>query len=164
MQDHPEVSQDSLGDLNVRGLWQTCLRLAVRAAHDPRFPLQSRFHNELARAELDGRLPEFYALGIQGIFAMPEASEVAEDYFGMAELVVASPIERAVVARWRNIYEAFKIEQRRSASQRQLSDSSVERIDDEELAAFENDLLAMLRRAGVLDAQASRDGGRFRAA
>jgi hypothetical protein len=56
------------------------------------------FQEELARAEIDGEISEFYALTFQALLAVVEGSELARDYFEMAEAVAASPYERAVIA------------------------------------------------------------------
>jgi hypothetical protein len=56
------------------------------------------YRSELAHAEVDGELSEFYALSYQAILAMAERSEFARDYLEMAEAAAASPYELVVVA------------------------------------------------------------------
>lgn len=63
------------------------------------------FRHELARAELDGEISEFYALSFQAVLAMAEDSEHAADYLEMAEAVASSPYEQAIIAEDRAAYD-----------------------------------------------------------
>lgn len=65
----------------------------------------AEFRHELARAELDGEISEFYALSFQAVLAMAEGSELAADYLEMAEAVASSPYEHAIIAEDRAAYD-----------------------------------------------------------
>jgi hypothetical protein len=66
------------------------------------------FRDELARAELSGRISEFHALNFHAILAALEGSETAADYLDMAEVVASSPYELAVIAENRSAHELLQ--------------------------------------------------------
>jgi hypothetical protein len=74
----------------------------LHATADPRY---EELRAELARAEIDGELPELHALCLHAMLAMAEGSALASDYLEMAEAVASSPYERAVIAEHRATYE-----------------------------------------------------------
>lgn len=66
------------------------------------------FRDELARAEIFGEIPEFYALNLQAVLAMTEGSEFANEYLEMAEAVASTPYELAVIAESRAAYDLLQ--------------------------------------------------------
>jgi hypothetical protein len=104
MKDRSDVSIDLEGEVCSARVWQACFQLAVRATYDPT-SFAPEFEDALLGAELDGEISEFYALGVQAIFNLADESGFAADYLGMAELLVGSTIDRAVMAQWRALQQ-----------------------------------------------------------
>src|SRR5215510_2831701 len=65
-------------------------------------------HDELARAEISGKLSEFFVLNYRAILAVAVGEEYGAEYFAMAHAVASSPYERAVVAENLATYEMLQ--------------------------------------------------------
>ncbi len=104
------------------------------------------YRSELARAEVDGELSEFYALSYQAILAMTEGSELASDYLEMAEAAAASPYELVVAAENRTTYDLLE-DTPRAAIERCLA--TLDNLDQNE--HLWRDLLMAVCRLGDID-------------
>jgi len=164
MRDHLDIARHEAEPPNSLGVWQTCLRLAFRAATDPQFPPLSTFHRELAAAELAGEISEFYALGLQAILSMADGAGVADDYLDMAELVAESVVERATVAQWRTLNSQWQPGSCHRATPRQTLRWALGSPDDDKLIALGAGLVDMLRQIGVLGARLNGEQGSSQAA
>lgn len=78
------------------------------------------YRSELARAEVEGELCEFYALSYHAILAMTEGSDLASDYLEMAEAAASSPYELVVAAENWTTYDLLE-DTPRAASERCLA-------------------------------------------
>jgi hypothetical protein len=134
MQDRSDVTNDAEGEVCSLGVWQTCLQLAMRAAHAPTLALDE-FQDELTRAELAEEISEFYALGVQAIFNLANESGFAGDYLAMAELVIGSTTEHTVMTHWRTLQQLVEL-QGESEGLPALLGRRALTLDDESLAAL----------------------------
>lgn len=163
MRDHSDTASYEGDPPDSLGVWQTCLRLALRAAHDPQFPQLTDLLRELAAAELAGEISEFYSLGLQAIVSMANATGFADDYLNMAALVAESSMERMILAQWRTLSEQPQ-PGARHGRRRQTLRRNDESLDDDKLIALGTGLLDMLRQIGVLGGRLHRDQGSSQAA